>query len=459
MMLGGAHVASASALDLRDHLTTAFGVSALWLAADVATKVARAAIKQREGIRKTAKTTLADRAAKERELEEINRDIDNHRLQRESLSKALETSNTLTSVLQEWSSYWAAAARRRAAFSDLLVTVKELLPEVASESEISNALNEESCRLRQELKDASNQLALAHAQILSSTSALSLLGAEYPSCPTCLRPFQGREVQVAIEEQESIRLEAEEVQAQHERVLGDIEEGLMRLDKLRQSLMQLPEEPIAPATPVPDADPTQQSETALAALQEHDKEAGRIEQRHDGVAQALKEDDQIRRAKEEQVAAYRYEAMAVATATALERTAEAVTEEYLEPLAVKVRERWKVLFGSGGLQLRPSGRLVRVVGDRELPWETLSGGERIWARLVTHLLVISASTKLTFAWFDEPLEHLDPTARRAVATALATATHPGSPTQLIVTTYEHAIARQLAADIPETSIKYLRRSV
>jgi len=69
---------------------------------------------------------------------------------------------------------------------------------------------------------------------------------------------------------------------------------------------------------------------------------------------------------------------------------------------------WKRLFGSGDLILHPDGRIRRRIGSRELEFSELSGGERIWALLVTRLLVLSVSTRVPFVWLDEPLEHLDP---------------------------------------------------
>ena len=59
---------------------------------------------------------------------------------------------------------------------------------------------------------------------------------------------------------------------------------------------------------------------------------------------------------------------------------------------------------------------------------------------------------------DEPLEHLDPQLRHAVAATLATATRGGSPRQLLVTTYEDSIARQLADDIDGAEIVTIRES-
>ena len=72
--------------------------------------------------------------------------------------------------------------------------------------------------------------------------------------------------------------------------------------------------------------------------------------------------------------------------------------------------------------------------------------------------MLRSSTTLPFAWLDEPLEHLDPHARRIVASDLASSTRSGRPAQLIITTYEHTLARQLAEDLPGTHLRYINRT-
>ena len=135
-----------------------------------------------------------------------------------------------------------------------------------------------------------------------------------------------------------------------------------------------------------------------------------------------------------------------------------MTQSRIEPLSREVRGRWKHLFASNGLTFKPDGSITRLRGKVELGWDTLSGGERTWARIITHLIVMGTTTSLPFAWFDEPLEHLDPQLRHAVAATLATATLGGSPQQLLVTTYEHGIAQQLADDTDGAGIITIRES-
>ena len=70
--------------------------------------------------------------------------------------------------------------------------------------------------------------------------------------------------------------------------------------------------------------------------------------------------------------------------------------------------------------------------------------------------MLATTTSLPFAWFDEPLEHLDPRFRHTVAATLAKATNGGAPRQLLVTTYEHSLARQLAEDVDNADIIAIR---
>lgn len=194
----------------------------------------------------------------------------------------------------------------------------------------------------------------------------------------------------------------------------------------------------------------------MTALNKHNNELGTVSSRLGGLRQQLADDDTLHQDQRRLSAAYRREGIAQAAAEALRNAADELTATRIEPIATEVKWRWKQLFGDGGLHLRPDGAITRFVAGEELSWETLSGGERIWARLVTHLLVIEGSTRLPFAWFDEPLEHLDPKLRRTVAGYLATAAGTSGPAQLIVTTYEHTLVSQLAEDNDGTHIVFLR---
>ena len=457
-MMGGGHVASERALDLEHHLYDAFGITELRAAAEQSAALARAAARQRGDIRSVAKLGVADRATQEAELEQLDRVIAERHELRGRLAAALDAAYAARQLATQWRRYDTEMATYEQALADVADTARNLGLEGDTDRLIA-AVDAALAEARAELADGWDRLTDARARARSAQNALALLQTDSPSCPICLRPFHGGELAEAMRAQQA---EADAA-ARDEVNLGEtsatIQERIDRLDALRQALASVPPEPVAPNGERPDDDPGGLVDEALAALQEHDMQTGRMEHERDRVKLALADDDELQRADETQRRAYRREAITSTVAAALTDAAEQLTRGYIEPLSQQIRWRWKLLFGEEGLQLKPDGTIVRVVGDRELPWHSLSGGERIWARLVTHLLVLATSTRLPFAWFDEPLEHLDPRTRRAVAAALATATRTSGPRQLVVTTYEHAIARQLAADVPEASIRYLRRTV
>ena len=167
---------------------------------------------------------------------------------------------------------------------------------------------------------------------------------------------------------------------------------------------------------------------------------------------AIQEDQELIDRLEE---LFRLEGLANATAQTLRGTADRIMEQQIEPLVAEIARRWKQTFGKEGLQLSPDGRITRTVGGRVLGFEALSGGERVWALLVTRLLVAGASTQAPFVWLDEPLEHLDPRLRKIVAGTLAMASSHTALRQVIVTTYEAPIAQQLMEDVPSASLIYV----
>ena len=82
--------------------------------------------------------------------------------------------------------------------------------------------------------------------------------------------------------------------------------------------------------------------------------------------------------------------------------------------------------------------------------DDLSGGERATALIVTRLLLANSLARASSVWFDEPLEHLDPRRRAAIAQTMVSAVQAGTVGQILVTTYEENLARRLAAAAPDT---------
>ena len=352
--------------------------------------------------------------------------------------------------------YEQQRSRLRATIGDLLG--RPVAPD--SNESIGSDLRFELDRSERAIAEMTEDAVTARSVITVNEHAVRLLDGDHSACPTCMRPLSPHERAAAI--------------SVHSTQQGDAQAEVRRLEDVRratqthaQAVSRLLAQLEVLEPPIIDAEyadvPTRGAADALyqqasAALDERNQQLGRVQSRLESLKAQIASDDQIRQEERNLRLAYRREAAALAGARVLREAADHVIESRIEPIASEVRGRWKHLFTSNGLTFRPDGSITRVRDGEELGWETLSGGERTWARIVTHLIVMATTTSLPFAWFDEPLEHLDPQLRHAVAATLATATRGGSPRQLLVTTYEHGIAQQLADDTDGAGIIAIRES-
>ena len=247
------------------------------------------------------------------------------------------------------------------------------------------------------------------------------------------------------------------LQAQERELATLVEAASTRLAELRtlnRRAIRLPEVDPALDDSVVDVD------AAAFAVQAAREDAERLEEpaavARAGRRLAAQVADEERAARETREAyrVHRREAVTGIAAEVLDATADAILTERIDPLAAEVSHRWKRVFGErGSLRLRPDGRLVIVRGVHEIPFTQFSSGEKVVALLATRLLVLGASTRASFLWLDEPLEHLDPRNRRITASLMSAA---GSGVrQLLVTTYEEALARRLAAG-SSAHLRYVR---
>lgn len=451
------HSAGNEALDLKDHLLRAFGVSQLLDAAEVAEGLHNGAVKRRRSLRTEAKQRLQGRQQLEEDASRLRIEVRERHEARQALIDRVQGLRLERRAADAWQ-------RHRQALGQYDERVRNLLERIANHDqppgdlqEMVVRLEERVARSRQERQRATDELDAARAQELAAISAIEVLDGPHPDCPTCARRFEegGLEHAVALQ-----RASAEVARAQAETVrkrLAAIEASLERSSAVLNEADGLRHPPAAPVEPRPTRDPAILVGPAEEEVRHHDEGTGSLSRQLTSITDALISDEELHHAQDRETVAWRHEALTQATAESLRAAATRIADEQLVPLSDQVRWRWKALFGEDGLQLRADGSLVRLVGDRELPWAQLSGGERIWSRVVAGLLVLQASTTLPFACIDEPLEHLDPRARRAVAADLANVPTRGRPQQMIVTTYEHGIARQIVAD-SDASLLVLRHS-
>ena len=463
MMLGGGHLAASDVLNLESHLHHAFGVAHLLNAVENAEAVARKAAKERASLRSTTKARMDDRAAMESEIAALEREVAQLRHRGAELERVRELAADQRSFVERQLALAAENERYAQQHGELIGMIESLLERpVAGDSNdlIGAELRTELEASRQIVGDLGEDVVRTRSVVGASDQALRLLDGDEAMCPTCIRPLAHHERDSAITLHNTHQSAAKAEAVRLERARRKEE---ARAQAISQLLAQLE------ALQLPSAEgegaemPTLNAANAAyrqahADLGEHNRRLGGTQSRLASLKAEIASDDEVRKAERNLWMAYRHEAAALAGAKVLREAANHVLESCIQPMAKEVRERWKHLFTNNGLMFQPDGSITRFRDGVELGWDTLSGGERTWARIVTHLIVMGTTTSLPFAWFDEPLEHLDPQLRHAVAAILATATRGGSPHQLLVTTYEDAIARQLADDTDGAEIVTIRES-
>ena len=462
-MLGGGHLAAEKELDLEAHLHYAFGVSHLLETATAADSVAKEATKARAAFRSSSTKRLVNRAAVESEIAELERELTRLEQRRAELEHLRDRAAEQRALVERQFAVADEMMRYQQRRSQLLAEATDLLsqPVVTGDNEsVSSALRATLRQAEHATHDATDGIVAARSAIASADEAVGLLDCDDAICPTCMRPITADERDSAKARQLARRTDARQTA---DRLGAAREADQVRVNALSRLLTQfesleLPSV-VAERSEFPDRAAAEGLlREAIDALDEHNREWGATRSRLDSLRREVASDNELQQDERELRLAYRREAVALASAQVLREAADHVIESRIEPIADELRWRWKRLFANEGLTLKPDGSIVRVVAGEELGWDTLSGGERTWARIVTHLLVLATTTRLPFAWFDEPLEHLDPQFRHTVAATLANATSRGAPRQLLVTTYEHTLAQQLADDTESAKIIRIRQS-
>ena len=463
MMLGGGHFAARDALNLESHLHDAFGVAHLLGSAENAEAFAKEAEKARASLRLTTKARMEDRAALESEIARLETELDELKRRGVELERVREVAVGQRALVERHLVLAGERERYERQRSELIGMIESLFGRSVSDESndvIGSRLRTELAAAERAIRESGDGVVSARSAFAAAQQALGLLDGDHATCPTCMRPLAQHERESAMSAHDTSQTEAEAEVARLEEAHKTEETRAQAIGRLLAQLEALP----LPSVDVEDTDiPTlakadEAYRQVRGDLDEHNRKLGGVQSRLVSLRAEIASDDEVREAERSLRLAYRREAAALAGAKVLRRAADQVIESCIQPMAEEVRGRWKHLFTNNGLVFKSDGSITRSRDGVELGWDTLSGGERTWARIVTHLIVMGTTTSLPFAWFDEPLEHLDPQLRHAVAATLATATRGGTPRQLLVTTYEDGIARQLADDAAGAGVVTLRES-
>jgi DNA repair exonuclease SbcCD ATPase subunit len=276
-----------------------------------------------------------------------------------------------------------------------------------------------------------------------------LLADSADRCPTCLRPLSPAEREHALQAHGGVGHASHTLIEQHDRETARARARLSAIARFRDALNAL-RAPVEPDGQDPGGE-------AIAELAEARRLASGLAERHGQAAAQLDaartELSKLRQAAADQsrlIAAARQESLLEVAERTIHQLADRYLADYIEPIAHEVGRRWKLVFGADGLHFDADGNLTVSHGEASLAMRDLSGGERSTALIVTRLLLANSLARASSVWFDEPLEHLDPRRRAAIAQTLVSAVQAGTVGQILVTTYEEHLARRLAAAAPDT---------
>lgn len=273
------------------------------------------------------------------------------------------------------------------------------------------------------------------------------LDESHADCPVCRRPLDDETIDTAHIEADkelaALRRRAEEL-ADLETDLTEQRTQLLELQADLTNVPLLPAEPTHTDTASFAEDERDAASVAVAAVMDSLVEARADATQAQRDLDAARDADQAMRELER---LFRREAkLRVATETT-QATLDEVLATTVSPIATEVDQRWSGLFPDrGSLITRADGTITRQVNDHDVPFDSFSTGEGMGATILLRLVVAQLTSVADFIWFDEPLEHLDPDVRRYVANMLSRVTAgDGSIRQVVVTTYEDPLARQLRA--------------
>jgi len=300
------------------------------------------------------------------------------------------------------------------------------------------------------------ELAIIAAQLAAARAAVTELHDAGAECPVCRRGLAPDDVATADQAHQRNIATLSERHDALQRLATAADQRIKDLRSLISRAVQL-----RPGTAAPTAeaaiginDAMDILDRARAAEDERAEQAAEARAERNALQRRISSEEASTTQERESYLAHRREAAATIAAQIMADTASVILAERIDPLAAEIAHRWKRVFvNRGELRLRHDGRLVLLHGTHEIDFDQLSSGEKVIALLATRLLVLSASTRASFLWLDEPLEHLDPGNRRLAASLMSTAGE--HIRQLLITTYEGKLARRLAAT-DDVTIRYVR---
>ncbi|HEY0167834.1 MAG TPA: AAA family ATPase [Jatrophihabitans sp.] len=446
IVFGPPSAGRATGFPVRDHLAQVFGVQTLLNAADQLAERRQALAAQIKSLRADVEATDEAFAAATQAVADLEAELEATSAQRQRLAEQIAALELPARLAARWEQYRVDAAAYNAKATALAEQMADAIE--VGERDLLTAIDESQHEVAAALADNAAATSAAEVRVAQSASAAQLLAGASGQCPTCLRPLSEHEREAALDV--------------HGRVGGDMDADIQRhreeARRLRTRLTAISRFTAALSKLRPPAEPEEPDPGPPAAVElaEARRRGGELAERHGAITarllaarQRLTDLDAAAADQASLAAASREDLVLQVSQNSMTALADRYLTERINPLATEISHRWKLLFGAEGLRFGTHGQLTFSDGGVDLLLEDLSGAERATALLVTRLLLAASATRATTIWFDEPLEHLDPARRAAVAQTLVRAAQTGAIGQILVTTYEEGLARRLQATAPD----------
>lgn len=320
---------------------------------------------------------------------------------------------------------------------------KPIIGQTTPDIDLRDILETSERSIKDQISKERERLAVLSNRIQSIEMELArLLNAE-ADCPVCRRPLDDQSRDIA-KSQHQLDLET----AREAMTSIDLERPAALEAQVRELLRQaveLGDAPLQYYSPPGDlADLKVRSDMAREAHELAVADVREFKIRY-AAAVELRDDIQTSLADLTKISLlFRRHATLKTAQAALEATVSEVLESQLKPISQEVNRRWDALFADRpGLYLDSSGSITRPLETQDLEFSAFSSGEKMVAKLLVRLAILIKTTRVPFFWIDEPLEHLDPDARRFVALTLAHLSEDDALAQIFVTTYEETLANLL----------------
>lgn len=322
--------------------------------------------------------------------------------------------------------------------------IEAVLGHASAASDLAQLLRDAEAGAKAQLQRDIERRAALTERLAALETSLQRLKAATGECPLCRRALDAESRNHAAHAHEQdISVASSELQT----IEPDLSSTVVdELGVLYRRLMQLGPKPPAPDQPAVDLESARETAQKAESDLADARAAAAVAVSKAADAQTLVDELVGARDEPDPSAIYEQLALLEASDAALTATIHEVLEAQLGPLSDQVNRRWEALFPDRpGLRLDSKGRIRRTFDDDggDLPSSAFSSGEKVIANILMRLTTVSATTRIPFLWIDEPLEHLDPTARAYVAEILGLLPAADGFAQILVTTYEEGLAREL----------------